>query len=135
MEKPGRSWQMYQNTSPSYISDMQRKPQNFKISGNYPNPFNPTTTIFFNLTAEHAEDAELIIYNMRGQKIKQYSIFNNQYSITWDGTDENGDTSINTYPSRTVTDVQLPLIKIHFNGKEEIINTSSSVFVRAKRCN
>jgi hypothetical protein len=56
---------------------------------NYPNPFNPTTTISFNLTAEHKEDAELIIHNIRGQKIKQYSILNNQYSITWDGTDEN----------------------------------------------
>ena len=63
---------------------------------NYPNPFNPSgagrspiTTISFNLTAEHAEDAELIIYNIKGQKIRQFSIFNNQFSIIWDGTDEN----------------------------------------------
>jgi hypothetical protein len=56
---------------------------------NYPNPFNPTTTISFNFTAENAKDTELVIYNIKGQKIKQFSIFNNQSSIVWDGTDEN----------------------------------------------
>ncbi len=73
-----------------------------KLNQNYPNPFNPSgagrspsTTISFNLYAEHAEDAELIIYNIKGQKIKQYSIFNpsnaeqvSQSSITWDGRNE-----------------------------------------------
>jgi hypothetical protein len=61
---------------------------------NYPNPFNPTTTISFNLTTEHTESTEIIIYNIKGQKIRQYSIFNNQSgyaglksSIVWDGTD------------------------------------------------
>ena len=65
---------------------------------NFPNPFNPSTTISF--TAEGAENAELVIYNLKGQKIKQYSLFpeqsqapygagNNQSSITWNGTDEN----------------------------------------------
>ncbi|NQV17371.1 MAG: T9SS type A sorting domain-containing protein [Armatimonadetes bacterium] len=54
------------------------------ICYNYPNPFNPETTIYFT-----AENAEIIIYNLKGQKIRQYSIFNNQSSIVWDGTDEN----------------------------------------------
>ena len=54
---------------------------------NYPNPFNPETTIYF--TTENAEVTELIIYNLKGQKIRQYSIFNNQSSIVWNGTDEN----------------------------------------------
>ncbi|MDO9578779.1 MAG: T9SS type A sorting domain-containing protein [Candidatus Cloacimonadales bacterium] len=53
-----------------------------ELLGNHPNPFNPSTTISFNLTAKNAEDAELIIYNIKGQKIKQYSII-------WNGTDEN----------------------------------------------
>ncbi len=65
---------------------------------NYPNPFNPAvagagrgpaTTISFNISRKDAKHAELVIYNIKGQKIKQYSIFNNQYSIIWDGTDEN----------------------------------------------
>ena len=57
------------------------------LGTNYPNPFNPTTTISFNLNAEDAENAELVIYNLKGQKVRQYSIFNNQSSIVWDGTD------------------------------------------------
>ncbi len=59
------------------------------ILKNYPNPFNPETTISFNLTAEDAKNAKLEIYNLKGQKIKQYSIFNNQSSIVWNGTNEN----------------------------------------------
>jgi len=63
------------------------------LGDNYPNPFNPSTTIQF--TTEHTENTEtcppwrIIIYNIKGQKIRQYSIFNNQSSIVWDGTDEN----------------------------------------------
>jgi len=56
---------------------------------NYPNPFNPTTTISFNLTTEITENTELAIYNLKGQKVKQYSISNDQSSIIWNGTDDN----------------------------------------------
>ena len=55
---------------------------------NYPNPFNPETTISFHLTAKDAKDAKITIYNFKGQKIRQYSIFNSQSSIVWDGRDE-----------------------------------------------
>jgi hypothetical protein len=61
-----------------------------ELIGNYPNPFNPSTTIYFDLNTENTEDAELIIYNLKGQKIQQYPIFNDQSSITWFGTDELG---------------------------------------------
>jgi len=54
---------------------------------NFPNPFNPSTTISFTI---NSESADLEIFNIKGQKIIQYSIFNNQSSITWDGTDDNG---------------------------------------------
>ena len=59
---------------------------------NYPNPFNPTTTITFNLTAEDAKNAELVIYNLKGQKVKQLNIENcklNIGKVVWNGTDEN----------------------------------------------
>jgi hypothetical protein len=55
----------------------------------YPNPFNPTTTISFQISNELNEQAKIEIFNIKGQKIKQYSIINNQSSITWNGTDEN----------------------------------------------
>ncbi len=63
---------------------------NFIKSHNYPNPFNPSTTISFSLTTENTENTELIIYNLKAQKIRQYSILNNQSSIIWDGKDDNG---------------------------------------------
>ena len=65
---------------------------------NYPNPFNPETTIRFS-TTEHTENTELIIYNIKGQKVKILDILECgnrvtaastrlMHSITWDGTDE-----------------------------------------------
>ena len=51
-----------------------------KIS-NYPNPFNSTTTISFNLTTEHMENTEIFIYNMKGQKVKQLGITNYELGI------------------------------------------------------
>ncbi|MCK5341766.1 MAG: hypothetical protein KAR20_00095, partial [Candidatus Heimdallarchaeota archaeon] len=43
---------------------------------NFPNPFNPSTTISFNLTAENAKNAEISIYNLKGQMIKRLEISN-----------------------------------------------------------
>ncbi len=60
------------------------------LFGNYPNPFNPSTTIYFELNTENIESADLLIYNLKGQKIRQYSILNNQTSITWNGADQSG---------------------------------------------
>jgi len=57
---------------------------------NYPNPFNPSTTISFDLTAKDAKNAKLEIYNLRGQKIRQYPVLNNQSSIIWNSDDESG---------------------------------------------
>jgi hypothetical protein len=65
---------------------------------NYPNPFNPSTTISFTINTEISEDAELIIYNLKGQKIKDISPSlchpefiegrGNTYTAVWNGTDD-----------------------------------------------
>ncbi|MCK4360003.1 MAG: T9SS type A sorting domain-containing protein [Candidatus Cloacimonetes bacterium] len=65
------------------------------ILNNYPNPFNPETTISFNLTAKNAKDAKIEIYNIKGQKIKSFvisqsSLVNGQGSVVWNGTDDDG---------------------------------------------
>jgi polyvinyl alcohol dehydrogenase (cytochrome) len=66
-------------------------PEQFELEANYPNPFNPETTIRFAL----AEDASvrLIVYNSAGQLIKtltsgEYAA--GSYSFKWDATDQNG---------------------------------------------
>jgi len=57
---------------------------------NFPNPFNPNTNISFQLSLDcQDQDVILKIYNIMGQKIKRFSINNNQTSVNWDGTDEN----------------------------------------------
>lgn len=58
---------------------------------NFPNPFNPSTTIKFNLP-QNFETAKIEIYNIKGQKVKTFS--NQQitqspdHQIVWDGTDQ-----------------------------------------------
>ncbi len=54
--------------------------QNYHLS-NHPNPFNPSTTISFDLTAKNAQ---VEIYNSKGQKVDKLSISNGQSSITWE---------------------------------------------------
>lgn len=60
---------------------------------NYPNPFNPTTTIEFNLPKEG--DVELSIYNIKGQCIKNYNTKTYDAginSVVWNGTNNSGKT-------------------------------------------
>lgn len=57
---------------------------------NYPNPFNPVTTIAFNISSE--SDVSITIYNMKGQKVKQLlneELGAGQHTIDWNGKDEN----------------------------------------------
>jgi len=69
-----------------------------KLIGNYPNPFNPTTTISFELNTENTEDTEIIIYNLKGQKVKTLDCGESLsttadgvgYSISWNGKDDSG---------------------------------------------
>jgi len=59
---------------------------------NYPNPFNPITTISFSLTTEITENTEIIIYNLKGQKVKTIpvTLSRDESSGIWDGTDQKG---------------------------------------------
>jgi len=58
---------------------------------NYPNPFNPNTTISFETTNLH-KLSQIEIFNLKGQKIKTLSINSSTdlptNSATWNGTDQ-----------------------------------------------
>ena len=79
---------------------------------NYPNPFNPTTTIEFSI--QNNSKVELTIYNIKGQKIK--TLFHNEFakgshSIIWNGDDETGElVSSGVY-----------LYKLNVNGKNKAV--------------
>jgi len=61
-----------------------------KLDSNYPNPFNPSTTINFSI--KESGHVTLEIYNIKGQKVKTLvnDVKNAGYhSAVWDGTDDN----------------------------------------------
>jgi hypothetical protein len=64
------------------------------LSQNHPNPFNPETTISFDIPREDANDGEIGIYNLKGQKVKSFSAESYpefvEGSVIWSGTDEVG---------------------------------------------
>jgi len=58
---------------------------------NYPNPFNPVTTISFDLNEYQTGTVEIDIFNMKGQKIRTFQIDPSiTQSVTWNGKDMNG---------------------------------------------
>jgi hypothetical protein len=65
-------------------------PSQIELS-NYPNPFNPHTTISFTLNSELNETFHLEIYNIKAQKIKTLPVEipqNHTVSVVWNGTDD-----------------------------------------------
>ena len=66
-------------------------PVEFALHENYPNPFNPTTTLRFDLP--EVSDITLTIYNMLGQKVRTFDYQNTSagyHSVTWDATNDLG---------------------------------------------
>ena len=68
-------------------------PQEFALHNNYPNPFNPATTMRFDLPIQ--TDAKIIIFNMLGQKVKTFylkGVLAVYHSIKWNASNDQGDT-------------------------------------------
>lgn len=64
-----------------------------KFLKNYPNPFNPNTTISFVLN--QAGSTEVEIFNVKGQKVKllrREVLGVGTHSFTWDGRNDSGNT-------------------------------------------
>ncbi|MCF7920630.1 MAG: T9SS type A sorting domain-containing protein [Candidatus Cloacimonetes bacterium] len=54
--------------------------------GIYPNPFNPEVNISWQITKVD-QDAGLSIYNIKGQKVREFEVSAKKGQITWDGRD------------------------------------------------
>ncbi len=68
-------------------------PDKFQLLQNHPNPFNPSTSIRYDIPEGENVYTTLSLYNTRGQLVK--TLVNGQkgpgsYVINWDGRDENG---------------------------------------------
>jgi len=73
------------------LSDIKAIPVDFALQQNFPNPFNPSTEIRFDLP--EADYVNLSVYNMMGQKIKTLTSGNmtpGYHSIIWNGTNDAG---------------------------------------------
>jgi len=58
------------------------------VDSNYPNPFNPSTTIKFSIPTDG--NVKLTIYNIKGQVVKELinkEMSAGQHNIVWNGTD------------------------------------------------
>jgi len=69
------------------------EPMHFALSQAYPNPFNPSTQIEFAIA--HDTPASLIVYDVLGQRVRTLvraddGLGAGFYSVTWDGTDQQG---------------------------------------------
>ena len=86
----GATWS--DNTPLKIVDDnFQLMPQFFILNANYPNPFNPSTTISYDLP-EQAQ-VTLNIYNLLGKQIKtlvNHSQDAGNKIAMWDGTDNLG---------------------------------------------
>lgn len=74
------------------VNDPVSEIKDFMLVQNFPNPFNPATTIRYSLP--EMSDVKLTIYNLLGMTIKIFS-FNSQsagyQNVVWDGKDSNNE--------------------------------------------
>ena len=83
---------IYVNRYDYLSTESEGIPTEFALHENYPNPFNPSTTLRFDLP--EVNDITLTIYNMLGQKVK---VFNMQsapsgyHALKWNATNDLGD--------------------------------------------
>lgn len=67
-------------------------PENYELSQNFPNPFNPVTTINYSLPK--SSNVKLVIYDVLGNEIR--TLVNNvkqnsgSHNVEWDGTNNSG---------------------------------------------
>ena len=105
---------------PVSIGNYELEITNYELS-NYPNPFNPTTTISFMIT-QNSDFVTLEIFNVKGRKIKDLSPSlchpefiegrgETKYSVVWNGTNENNQPVCSG----------VYLYKLKVNGKTEVV--------------
>jgi hypothetical protein len=76
---------------PSSVNEKSDEPVAFGKITNYPNPFNPSTTIEF--TIPSSGKANLIVYDIMGRKVRELvsgQVSSGVRSILWDGHDDSG---------------------------------------------
>jgi hypothetical protein len=98
-------------------------PQKYTLNPNYPNPFNPQTTISYQLP--HLSKVDLQIYNTLGQKVRNLVAKQQPpgvYQVIWDGRNDNSEQLasgiyIATFSARAVNS------DVHFRQTNKLLFT------------
>ncbi len=99
--------------------DLFKTKRNFSLFNNYPNPFNSSTVIRFQLS--RTADIKLSIYNIRGEQVKSWEMKNMKsgyHHIPWNGTDY------------TQSPVSSGIYIYRLTVNEKKIHTASMVLIR-----
>ncbi|UCH62481.1 MAG: VCBS repeat-containing protein [Fidelibacterota bacterium] len=78
-------------TAPSAVSDQDALPTEFALHQNHPNPFNPATTLRFDLP--EAGNVSILVYDLMGHNIARLVARRMEpgyHAVTWDGLDKAG---------------------------------------------
>ncbi|NIR68329.1 MAG: T9SS type A sorting domain-containing protein [candidate division Zixibacteria bacterium] len=77
---------------PVGLPDQANLSQQYAVSPNYPNPFNPTTTIRYQLPERH--QVTLMIYNLLGQRVRtllNQTMAAGTHQVIWKGRNDQGE--------------------------------------------
>jgi len=96
----GEFWDVYLiRTSPELVrvgegpSPSTPVQKSHALHANYPNPFNPSTTISFDLAGEK-HHCDLTVYDVRGRQVRRLidsDLEPGRHRVVWDGRDESGE--------------------------------------------
>ncbi|KAA3598357.1 MAG: T9SS C-terminal target domain-containing protein [Calditrichaeota bacterium] len=73
------------------VRENESIPLDFKLSQNFPNPFNPSTIINYELKITNYEFGKLTIFNVLGEKVKEFELAEPRGSVVWNGTNSFGE--------------------------------------------
>ncbi len=86
------TWGMALITGPTAVEDnTPTVPKTTELHPNYPNPFNPTTTIRYNLGRD--SHVSVVVHDLLGRQVRTLTNENlkaGQHSVVWNSRDDNG---------------------------------------------
>ena len=98
-------------------------PERFSFSQNFPNPFNPSTTLSYNLPA--ASEVELTVFDVNGRQIKMLEKgmrSAGNHEVRWEGKDDNQ----NPVPSG----IYMARLRCKSEGKKSVIMSRKLMLIK-----
>jgi hypothetical protein len=80
-------------TTAVHTSEPAASVEDFKLYANYPNPFNPSTTISYQVSDGKTSAVQLIVYDAIGRQVRtlvNHTVAPGLYNVQWDGRDDAG---------------------------------------------